>query len=326
MQIVDLHCDLLSYLHYEKGHQYDTAARCSIPQLMEGNVLLQTLAIFTYTADAQSSEAGIAQSEIFANLLAEEEDKVFSVTNLDDLEELEDEDRVGFIAAIENASGFCAEHETMEQGFENLETIIENTGKLLYISLTHHHKNRFGGGNYTHIGLTDDGRQVLDYLSGRKIAIDFSHTSDELAYDILTYITTQNLDLPVLASHSNFRAIHQNKRNLPTELAQELLNRGGIIGLNWIKSFLGRTKEKYFQHLAFGLSLAAETQICMGTDLFYFNQPEDKPNINFFEPYQTAADYPNFIEDLLAHQLLDERQLKNFTKNNALNFLEKLLR
>jgi hypothetical protein len=64
----------------------------------------------------------------------------------------------------------------------------------------------------------------------------------------------------------------------------------------------------------------------MGSDLFYFEQPENKPNINFFEPYQTAADYPNFIEDLEACNLLNEKQLKNFTKNNALNYLERLLR
>jgi membrane dipeptidase len=325
MQIVDSHCDLLSYLYYEKGHQYDRAARCSIPQLAEGNVLLQTLAIFTHTADEQSSVAGIAQSEIFADLLAEEEDKVFSVTNLDDLEELEDEERVGFIAAIENASGFCAADESMARGFENLETIIANTGRIFYISLTHHHKNRFGGGNYTQVGLLDDGRQLLDYLSGRNIAVDFSHTSDALAYDMLNYITTQNLEIPVMASHSNFRAIYQNKRNLPTEIAQEIIARGGIIGLNWIKSFLGRRKEKYFEHLAFGLSLGAAHQLCMGTDLFYFEQPQDKPNINFFEPYQTATDYPGFLDDLVNHNLLTDKQLKNFTKNNMLNFLERLL-
>ncbi len=326
MQIVDTHCDLLSYLYYNKGHQYDAAARCSIPQLQAGGVFLQTLAIYTSTADGQSSESGMAQSEIFANLLTEEEDNVCSVTNLDDLEELEDDTRIGLIASIENASGFWAENESMEQGFENLETIIENTGRIFYISLTHHDKNRFGGGNYTQVGLLDDGKRILDYLSGRKIAIDFSHTSDALAYDILNYISTENLDLEVMASHSNFRNIHKNKRNLPDEIAQELLERGGIIGLNWIKGFLGNKKESYFEHLAYGLSLKAEHQICMGSDLFYFEQPEDKPNKNFFEQYQTATDYPNFIDDLQACNLLNEKQLKNFTKNNALNYLERLLR
>jgi membrane dipeptidase len=326
MQVADSHCDLLSYLYYENGHQYDAAARCSIPQLAEGNVLLQTLAIFTNTADTQSSQAGIGQSEIFANLLIEEEDKVFSVTNLDDLEELEDENRIGLIASIENASGFWAEHESMEEGIENLETIIENTGRIFYISLTHHHKNRFGGGNYTRTGLLDDGRRLLDYLAGRNIAIDFSHTSDALAYDILNYITVENLDLKVMASHSNFRAVYQNKRNLPTEIAQEILERGGIIGLNWIKSFLGRSKTKYFEHLAYGLSLQAENQLCMGSDLFYFEQPDDKPNLNFFESYQTASDIPDFIDEIISHNLLNDRQLVNFTKNNLLNFLEKLMR
>ncbi len=326
MQIADSHCDLLSYLYYEKGNPYDEAARCSLSQLENGNVVLQTLAIFTHTIDPQSSQSGIGQSKIFDDLLGEEAENVFSVTNLDDLEEVGEDGRIGLIASIENASGFWSESESMEEGFENLEQIIENTGRVFYISLTHHHKNRFGGGNYTKLGLLDDGKRLLDYLSGRKIAIDFSHTSDALAYDMLNYITTENLDLEVMASHSNMRTIHENKRNLPTELAQEILERGGIIGLNWIKSFIGRKQEDYFKHLEYAMSLGAEHQLCMGTDLFYFQQPEDKPNLNFFEPYQNASDYVNFIEDLKAHDILKERQLENFTKNNLLNFLERLLK
>jgi microsomal dipeptidase-like Zn-dependent dipeptidase len=326
MQIADSHCDLLSYLFYEKGHQYDAAARCSIPQLQQGNVVLQTLAIFTNSADSQSSENGIAQSEIFANLLTEEDEYVFGVQNFDDLEELENDTRIGLIASIENASGFCSEYDNLEDGFDNLETIIRNTGRVFYISLTHHHKNRFGGGNYTRTGLLDDGRRLLDYLSGRNIAIDFSHTSDALAYDILQHIDAEDLDLHILASHSNMRAIHPNKRNLPDELVEEILRRGGIIGLNWIKSFIGRKQEDYFKHLEYALSLGASHQLCMGSDLFYFEQPEDKPNINFFEPYQTAADYPSFIDDLEAHNILNPKQLRDFTKNNLLNFLEKLMR
>ncbi|MFY7788936.1 MAG: dipeptidase [Thermoflexibacteraceae bacterium] len=326
MQIADAHCDLLAYLLYDEGHQYDDVARCAIPQLKAGNVIFQTLAIYTNSSDESSSMSGYLQSELFKDLI-EEETELRGINTAEDLKDLEESGQIGVMASIENASGFCAEGEDINDGFRNLEAMIDNVGgRLLYISLTHHHKNRFGGGNYTRTGLRDDGCRVLDYLDGRGIAVDFSHTSDKLAYDILNYITTQNLDIPVMASHSNLRVVHKHRRNLPTEIAQEILQRGGVIGFNWIKEFLGKNWGYYIKNMNTAFDIFGEdAAICMGTDFFYSPQLEEEDDSDFFEGYQTAADYPSMIETLLDTDLFSEEQLANFTKNNLLNFVERLL-
>ncbi len=326
MQIADSHCDLLAYLLYDEGHQYDEVARCSVPQLKAGNVIFQTLAIYTNTSEESSSTSGYLQSELFKDLV-EEETELRLINSAEDLEDLEESRQIGVMASIENASGFCAEGEDIADGFKNLEAIIDNVGgRLLYISLTHHHKNRFGGGNYTRTGLKDDGCRLLDYLDGRGIAVDFSHTSDKLAYDILNYITTQNLDIPVMASHSNLRTVHKHRRNLPTEIAQEILERGGVIGFNWIKEFLGKNWGYYIKNIATAFDTFGEdAAICMGTDFFHTPQLEDEEDSDFFEGYQTAADYPTMVEALYATNLFNEQQIENFTKNNLLNFVEKVL-
>ena len=71
---------------------------------------------------------------------------------------------MGVIASLENASNFCEEDMDLDEGFKNLEKIIENTKGIFYIGITHHHENRFGGGNFSEAGLKDDGKST-DRLS-----------------------------------------------------------------------------------------------------------------------------------------------------------------
>ena len=119
-----------------------------------------------------------------------------------------------------------------------MERIIDNVGNLFYIGLTHHLENRFGGGNFSKAGLKDDGKALLDYLDNKQIAVDFSHTSDALAYDILEYISKKNLKIPILASHSNYRPNFDHPRNLPDDIAKEIINQKGLIGLNFVRAFV----------------------------------------------------------------------------------------
>ncbi len=59
--------------------------------------------------------------------------------------------------------------------------------------MTHHTENRFGGGNFSEVGLKEDGKVLLDYLTDKNIVIDLAHTSDALAFGILNYIDHKKL-------------------------------------------------------------------------------------------------------------------------------------
>jgi len=96
--IADLHCDLLLYLSLDrKRTPYDPPVRCSIPQLRQGNVKIQTMAIYTETVEG-SVKSGISQVEAFLNLLKNHSD-VFERIQ-------ENSNKIGIIPAIENASAF----------------------------------------------------------------------------------------------------------------------------------------------------------------------------------------------------------------------------
>ncbi|MDR2238059.1 MAG: membrane dipeptidase [Chryseobacterium sp.] len=263
---IDLHCDLLYYLLRSGATADDCELGCSLPLLKEGNVKLQVMAIYSSTGKG-STEYGLQQSEIFSGLIKNEDFFLFEGENY---KKAENGDKTGIMASIENASSFCDETESLDSGFKKLETIIENTEKVFYIGLTHHTENRFGGGNNATAGLKEDGKILLDYIADRKIAIDLAHTSDQLAHDIFNYIDQQNYKIPVLASHSNYRTVYQNNRNLPDELAKEVINRNGLIGLNFIKDYIDlEHPERLYEHIQYGLDLGGENQIAYGADYFY---------------------------------------------------------
>jgi len=320
--VIDLHCDLLSYLTRPDTSIYDTdEIGCAVPYLKEGNVKLQLMAIFA-PVENNSHEFGLKQSEIFRNL-NEEENELYRFEK-HHLANFGTNENIGMMASIESASAFCDENMPLKKGFENLEKIIENVGNILYISFTHHAENRFGGGNFSAAGLKNDGKAVLDYLHNRNIALDFSHTSDALAYDILTYISRENIKVPIIASHSNYREVFVHNRNLPDELAKEIIHQNGLIGLNFVRAFVNPEKvDALPEHVSHGMQLGGENTICYGADYFYTRDHPDKSRIPFYFPaHENAACYPDI--NAAFEKQFGANQTEKISSQNVLNFIKGL--
>lgn len=284
LNVYDLHCDLLLYLaHSSERTPFQKEARASIPQLKEGGVLFQTMALFT-TSKPGCSENGRKQIEAFKKMRGDFLENSITIQ-----------------PALENGSLLVEEGERLDLAFERFEKYEKEVGPFLYVSLTWNMENRFGGGNATTIGLKKEGELLLDFLSDKNIAIDLSHTSDALAWGILKYLDKNNLKNRVVASHSNFRAITSHARNLPDELAQELFRRKGIMGLNLIRSFVGEEGEfesKFLQMVERGLELGGEDSLCFGAD--FFCEDDILGELSSMRPffnsgYPDASSYPRLI-------------------------------
>ena len=322
--IIDLHCDLLSYLLRPKSDINNTDdIGCAIPYLKEGSVKLQVLAIFAAT-EAESHQKGIQQSEIFKDISSNNAE-LFQFAK-DHLENFGQSEKIGVLASLENASAFCDEELPLTKGFENLERIIENVGNLFYIGLTHHLENRFGGGNFSKAGLKDDGKSLLDFLHNKNIAVDFSHTSDALANGILNYISQQNLNIPILASHSNYRPILDHPRNLPDDIAKEIINQQGLIGLNFVRAFVNNEHPNVlYEHLNHGLELGGEKAVAYGADFFFTKSHPDKSRIPFYhKEHENSASYVGLNQEI--EKQFGQTVVDNISYKNALNFLERLWR
>lgn len=318
--VIDIHCDLLIYLTESNSNIDNKDLGCSIPYLKEGNVKLQVMAIFAPT-EPNSHKLGIKQSEIFHDLNLKEE-RLYAIQK-QHLKSLNNRDNIGMLASIENASAFCNENITIKEGFENLEIIRNNVGNLFYIGFTHHTENRFGGGNYSSTGLKNDGKALIDYLDNKNIAIDFSHTSDNLAHDILNYIAKQNVNVSIIASHSNYRSVFDHSRNLPNEIAQEIINKKGLIGVNFLRAFVNDENPNALQkHIEYGIKLGAQNSICYGADYFYHKSYPDKTRMPFnFKEHENATCYQKIsskVEEKFGLEIAD-----NFSYKNVTNFLKR---
>lgn len=334
LPIIDLHCDLLYYLAENKAHTArDRIARASIPQLEEGNVLIQVLAIYSDTENG-SQNKGRKQFEIFENLLLQYPQEV---SPLHYFEVPKNQDKIHFIPAIENASGLCGEEEDFAVALKRLESVSNTIGPLLYLSLTWNEENRFGGGNSTTIGLKPDGEALLEALAEKGIAIDLSHTSDQLAHDILNAIVKKGLNIIPIASHSNFRSVVNAPRNLPDEFAKEIILRGGVIGLNFVRKFIGTPAPLAFlQQIEYAAKLGGLNALCMGADFFYEGDFHLMQKIGehfpfFHDKYDSSACYPLLFKELsnqIESEVLEKIAFKNcatfFTKMSQLQNVNRL--
>lgn len=325
--IFDMHCDLLSYLQRDRCRTiYDAASRCAVSQLQRGGVRFQTLAIFADT-EPNSSKLGLAQLEIYKQLPILYP-TVFAHASSFASSNKKENNLISIGMAFENASAFCEEQEPLKEGLQRLEWISQTIAKPIYISLTWNMANRFGGGAHTTIGLKDDGKRLLDFLHAKRIAIDLSHASDHLAEDILGFIDQKNLDIAVMASHSNTRHVYDVPRNLSDELIQEIIHRQGVIGLNFYRFFMGPTfEDSLIKHLDHFVRLGGYSHIGFGADFFYepdFPNPYRPKGEVFFANYQDASCYVRVMDLLEQRWSSDVALLKGIAFENVQAFLSRL--
>lgn len=326
LPVFDLHCDLLSYLHMADDasiHSEDVIG-ASYPFLKKGNVQMQVCAIFALTQKGSYPFAK-AQLAHFRQLV--EGPEFATGRNASEIAEAQKADKPAIFASIENASGLLEEDESIHLLEERLNEFIESTGRLLYISFTHHLANRFGGGNFSdNLPITSDGKALLALIDGKNIAADLSHTSDALAEGILTEIEKQRYDIPVIASHSNFRPINEHVRNLPDEFAKEIVHRNGLIGVNFVRDFIGRKgPEMLYEHIRYGIEkIGAEDHIAFGADYFDERMIPDQERRPFFYPqHENASKFPAILNEMLEIGFSKD-QLEKISHKNAQDFISRL--
>lgn len=112
-------------------------------------------------------------------------------------------------------------------------------------------------------GLTQRGRALAASLLEQQIVLDISHLSDQGVEDL--FLLT---DRPVMASHSNVRNVCGHHRNLTKAHIRELIRRGGLMGLNFYREFVGEQPQMtdLLRHIDAVLELGGEDILAIGSD------------------------------------------------------------
>ena len=126
-------------------------------------------------------------------------------------------------------------------------------------------KNKLTGSCLTGGGLTDLGSTYVKEAQRLGMIVDVSHISDEAFWHIMD-IT----DAPIVASHSNSRAICNVPRNLTDDMFIAICKTGGVAGLNLYADFVGGevTLDALCDHIFHYMELDPDGKhIALGGDL-----------------------------------------------------------
>lgn len=177
--------------------------------------------------------------------------------------------RTGAEAERAYGEGKAAAFLTVE-GAELLDCSLERLEQaavdgVMAVNLTWNHANAISGScrEETHRGLSELGCRFVRKMEQLGIFVDVSHLSDAGFWDV-TEIATR----PILASHSNARAVWEHTRNLTNDQITAIIRSQGVIGLNFYRHFIGGTMDfdAVRAHLDHILSLGGAGHVVLGGD------------------------------------------------------------
>lgn len=116
-------------------------------------------------------------------------------------------------------------------------------------------------------GLSRFGAAVIEEMNRLGMLIDVSHLADPGVRDVLEVSTR-----PILASHSNSRALRNHPRNLPDDLIRRIAEKGGVVGAVFYPGFVGErpTLADVGRHVLYLLDVAGEDHVGLGPDFIDF--------------------------------------------------------
>lgn len=131
-----------------------------------------------------------------------------------------------------------------------------------YMTLTHFYNDEWADSSTdkpAHNGLTDFGKEVVREMNRQGILVDISHVSDKTFYDALEVSRA-----PLIASHSSCRALCNHPRNMTDDMIKALAAKGGVIQINYEKSFIDQAYKDAYDKVAGGVvqSMSGLTKNC----------------------------------------------------------------
>lgn len=300
--VFDLHCDTADIL---SGVETGTPAmllanngHIDLERAAQFSGYAQCFACFTSTdypglmpEDAFERKLSAIQRELSRNT-----DKIRQVYTADEIEENRKNSIMSAILTIEGPAGFGFDPELLSD--------LYNAG-FRVSTLGWNEKNPLTGSCKTGGGLTDLGRAYVKEAQRLGMLIDVSHISDEGFYDIMDITTS-----PVIATHSNSRHLCNVDRNLTDDMFLQIVQTGGVAGINLYANFLGNeaTIDTVCDHIFHFLELdSSGKHIALGSD---FDGCDTLP-----AGILGIQDYQKIANRLLERGLNEETVLNIYWKN-----------
>ena len=229
-------------------------------------------------------------------------------------------------------------------GFEGAMPVDDDLGILRMfhrlgirsVGLTWNGRNLLGDGVAVGAGggLTTFGRAAVTELNRLGIVIDVSHMNDEGIRD-----TVDVSQQPIIASHSNARALCAHPRNITDDLARAIADQGGVVGLHMLNQFIAgstrATLDQFLDHIDHFVRLIGPEHVGLGPDCMeqwpgdvyrtlWAGTEMEALQFDYPPEFDSLAKMPNVTRGLVARGY-DDAAIGGILGGNVLRVFERVL-
>lgn len=249
LPVVDLHCDsTYNIAHRNADLMKRTRHQLDIPKLKQGGINVQFFVIWA-KPDAAKREGfyqfSLNEAQALHRFFEKNADAISPAYSARDISKITSSGKIAAVLAIEGAHSI--DDENVEVVLSRLREFYDYGAR--YMSITWNNSNRLGVSAFEagalskrRKGLSDAGKQVAREMLKLGMLLDVSHVSEDTFRDMAQI--AQEYGAPIIASHSNARALCNHVRNLTDEQIKTVAESGGVIGVNFIAVFLRRGGRK----------------------------------------------------------------------------------
>lgn len=299
MNYFDLHCDTISDCCNKGEALYDGRMQLSLARGQKYAPWFQCFAV--WIPDEKRGRAAMDYFDAvwgcFQREMTKNADSVVFCKTARDFETVREQKKIGAILTVEGGAAAGGK-------LDRLRYLADCGVKA--ITLTWNAPSEFGDGAgvLSPKGITPFGQLAVKEMERLHIAVDVSHASEKLFYDVAKH--TQR---PFIATHSNARALCDHPRNLTDEQFKIIRDRGGLVGVNFVPEFLNASGkanlEDVVRHIDWFLSLGGESCLCIGSDFDGTDLPEGIVGVESVEDLAEQMLRRNYSETLVNRILFD---------------------
>lgn len=314
-KFIDMHCDTISELYYRKRENkpyslYENELDIDIKRLQSGGAYIQCFAMFTYLPKVESAfKYADTLTDLYYEELVKNKEYIAPVLCAADIDKNEAAGKISALLTLE-------EGECCEGSAEKLKHFYDRGARMM--NITWNFKNSLGHPNHVDVnngsvspdmenGLTEKGKEIVEYMVELGMIVDVSHASDKTFYDVADIVKG-----PFIASHSNCRELCGHTRNLTDDMIRIVAEHGGVSGLNYCPAFIKTgadyiTADDFADHVLHFIKVGGEDVVGLGSDFDGINSKK----LQVRDP----SHLPMLWDTLVKRGLTEEQADKVFYKN-----------
>ena len=304
--VMDMHCDTISAIYKRRWRNQEAGLRgnslhLDLKRMREAGYMGQCFALFTYLpalrqADEDPFEYAKALSDTLDAELAANADLIRPACSAEDIRQNFRNGYMSAIKTIEEGAVYKGDPEKVRSFYDsgvrmstltwNFENELAFPNRYIQSPVT----GWFEPVPETERGLKEAGRGAVQLMEELGMLIDVSHLGDAGILEILDLVDAHT---PVIASHSNARAVTAHPRNLTDRMLRGIAEHGGVTGINYCAAFLtedGKGESRIsdmITHIRYIRNIAGIDSIGLGSD---FDGIGDKMELNGAGEMQKLAD------------------------------------